>query len=72
MLDEKDIYCLLFERGGTINFINKKRQPSGSPIIQAVPVKADCSYQIGCPFVYKYHRCPTWEEIQLKYRLEDN
>lgn len=72
MLDKKDIYCPLFERGGSINFINEKYKPRGSSVVQAVFVRADCSYKTACPFVEKYNRCPTWEEIQLKYRQEDD
>lgn len=72
MLDEKDIYCPLFEHGGAINFINEERQTVNSPIIQAKPVDVICSYESVCPFRNKYQCCPTWEEIKLKYRREDN
>ena len=71
MLDKKDIQCLLFEGGATINFKNRKYQPLGSAVIQATLESATCSQKSTCNFRFKHGRCPTKEEIKLKYYTDN-
>lgn len=70
MSNEEDIHCFLFEQGGSITFKNKEKRALGSKIVQSEFIGAVCSYKAVCPFYIKHGECPTWEEIQLKYRQE--
>ena len=66
-----DVQCLRYELGEVPKTTVKKYLPIGSNIVKHIVEIEPCSYESFCSFFAKYSRCPTWDEIKVKYRRED-